>query len=189
MRRLWLLSLLLAAATLATAQAAPSSTPPVQHPPNEWGESNSGPRGAATPATDLSPTTPVITIYGLCAPPKAGAKPTPQAECKTVVTRAEFEKLANALQPKMTPQVRRQLANQYPQIVYMSELARKRGLDKDPHFLEMLRFTRMDSSKSNWNVPSKTRPKTFPRLRSKTTSTRTPRISSRFPSCASLCQR
>jgi hypothetical protein len=59
------------------------------------------------------------------------------------VTRAEFEKLANALQPKMTPQVRRQLANQYPQILYYSEEAKKRGLDKDPHYLEMFRFYKM----------------------------------------------
>lgn len=44
----------------------------------------------------------------------------------------------------MTPQVRRQLASQYPQILYFSEEAKKRGLDKDPHFLEMLRFTKME---------------------------------------------
>jgi len=150
MRRLRLLLLLLtsiAAAALANAQAAPTSSAPpspTQRPPNELGESNGTGRGPAAPASDLPPTTPVITIRGICAPPKTGTPPTPQPECKTVVTRADFEKLAGALQPKMTPQVRRQLANQYPQILFMSEEARKRGLDKDPHYLEMLRFTKME---------------------------------------------
>jgi len=137
----------IAAAALANAQAAPTQSArpsSTQHPPNELGQSNATNRGPAEPASDLPPTTPVITIRGICAPPKAGVTPTPQAECKTVVTRADFEKLARALQPKMTPQVRRQLANQYPQILFMSEEARKRGLDKDPHYLEMLRFTKME---------------------------------------------
>jgi hypothetical protein len=94
-------------------------------------------------ANDLPPSAPVITIHGVCPPPKSGSPPVPQSQCKTIVTRAEFEKLATALQPKMTPQVRRQLANQYPRILVMSEEAKKRGIDKDPHYLEMLRFTRM----------------------------------------------
>jgi hypothetical protein len=149
MRRLRLLLLLLssiAAAAWAHAQAAPPSSPPpsTQRPPNELGESSGAGRGPVAPASDLPPATPVITIRGICAPPKAGTAPKPQSECKTVVTRADFEKLAGALQPKMTPQVRRQLANQYPQILFMSEEARKRGLDKDPHYLEMLRFTKME---------------------------------------------
>jgi len=150
MRRLRLLLLLLAsiaAAALANAQAAPSSSgpaPATQHPPNELGESNGPGRGPAAAVSDLPPATPVITIRGICPPPKAGVAPKPQSECKTVVTRADFEKLATALQPKMTPLVRRQLANQYPQILFMSEEARKRGLDKNPHYLEMLRFTKME---------------------------------------------
>jgi len=94
-------------------------------------------------ANELPPSTPVITIHGVCPPTKAGSTPVPLSGCKTIVTRAEFEKLATALQPKMTPQVRRQLANQYPRILLMSEEAKKRGIDKDPHYVEMLRFTRM----------------------------------------------
>ncbi len=145
---LWLLLASLTAATSAGAQAGPPSSGaavPPPHPPNELGETSAPGRGSSAPApSDLPPTTPVITIRGVCPPPKAGATPVPQSQCKTVVTRAEFEKLANSLQPKMTPQVRRQLANQYPQILYYSEEAKKRGLEKDPHFLEMLRFTKME---------------------------------------------
>jgi hypothetical protein len=148
LRLLWLLLASLTAATLAGAQAVPTlpGTPavPAQHPPNELGETNAPGRGPSPSVpSDLPPTTAVITIRGVCPPPKTGATPVPQSQCKTVVTRAEFEKLANALQPKMTPQVRRQLANQYPQILYYSEEAKKRGLDKDPHYLEMFRFYKM----------------------------------------------
>jgi PPIC-type PPIASE domain len=32
------------------------------------------------------------------------------------------------------------ITHQYPSILYKSEIARKRGLDKDPHYLEMLKF-------------------------------------------------
>jgi hypothetical protein len=149
LRLLWLLLASLTATASARAQAGPPpgapASVPTPHPPNELGETNAPGRGTFAPVpSDLPPTTPVITIRGVCPSPKAGATPVPQSQCKTVVTRADFEKLANALQPKMTPQVRRQLASQYPQILYFSEEAKKRGLDKDPHFLEMLRFTKME---------------------------------------------
>jgi peptidyl-prolyl cis-trans isomerase C len=151
MCRLWLLLLLanVQAVTLATAQAAsptsaPVAPPATRRPPNELREPSAANRVTGSPASDLPPTTPVITIRGFCPPSTAGAAPAAQGECKTVVTRSDFEKLANALQPKMTPQVRRQLANQYPQILYWSEEAKKRGLEKDPHYLEMLEFTKME---------------------------------------------
>jgi len=152
MRKLWLLALLLAtlaSAALAMAQAAPSSSPAPtpqkpQRPPTEMGGEGEEGRGASAPAaSNLPPTTPVITIRGVCEPPK-GASAAAQSECKTVITRAEFENLANALQPNMALQVRKQLASQYPQILYMSQEARKRGLEKDPHYLEMLKFTKME---------------------------------------------
>ena len=152
MRGLRLLLLLLAsiaAAALANAQTAQSAgQSSAQHPPNELGQSSGTGRGPAEPASDLPPTAAVITIRGVCTPSKADAPPIPQADCKTIVTRADFEKLATTLQPNMPSHVRRQLANQYPQILFMSEEARKRGLDKDPHYLEMLRFMKMQLLKA-----------------------------------------
>jgi len=152
MRRLrplwWLVASLMTTAT-AGAQAGPQSpsapaSPQSHRPPNDVGATSEPGRVQPSPATsELPASTPVITIHGVCPPPKSGSSPVPLSECKTIVTRAEFEKLATALQPKMTPQVRRQLANQYPRILLMSEEAKKRGIDKDPHYLEMLRFTRM----------------------------------------------
>jgi len=90
----------------------------------------------------------VITIHGYCPSSQAAASKDSKADCKTVVTRAEFEKLVDTLQPdKNSPmplQVRQRLANEYPQILYMSAEARKRGLENDPHYLALLKFTKME---------------------------------------------
>jgi hypothetical protein len=79
-----------------------------------------------------------MTIKGFC------ADATQQGDaCKTAITRAQFEKLANALQPGMSPAIRRQLATQYSSMLRMSSAAEKRGLDKDPKFEEMMQYARM----------------------------------------------
>jgi len=90
--------------------------------------------------SSVPPTAAVITIKGLCDTPKAGAA---KSECKTVVTRAEFERLANALQPNMSPPVRKQLASAYPRYILMAKEAQKLGLDKDPHYIETLKFAKL----------------------------------------------
>ena len=136
-------------ADLALAQLAPSSPPPPvpqkpQAAPVERGEEEREGRAVAAPRTsNLPPGTPVITINGVCETPKAGA-PAGKSGCTTVITRAEFEKLADGLQPNMPPQVRKQLATQYPQILFMSQQAHKRGLEQNPHYLQMLNFTKME---------------------------------------------
>jgi peptidyl-prolyl cis-trans isomerase C len=98
---------------------------------------------------------PVITVRGVCpAPPKPAAakgatvKPatatkTAPADCKTVITKAEFEKLANAVAPNVTPQVKKQLAGVLPRVIAMSDAAKKQGLDKRPEFAETLKFAKM----------------------------------------------
>ncbi|HEX9110314.1 MAG TPA: peptidylprolyl isomerase [Terriglobales bacterium] len=91
-----------------------------------------------TAELQVAPTDPVITVQGVCADAsKIGDS------CKTVITKAQFEKLANALQPNMTPTVRRQLATAYSRMLVMSAEAEKRGLDKQPQYDEELRFARM----------------------------------------------
>jgi PPIC-type PPIASE domain len=130
-------------AELALAQLAlPSPPPPApQRPSVERAEDHGGQAVAASKPSNLPPATPVITINGVCEAPKPGA---PKSACTTVVTRAEFEKLADSLQPNMPPQVRQQLAMQYPQILFMSQQARKRGLEQNPHYLQVLKFTKME---------------------------------------------
>jgi hypothetical protein len=54
-----------------------------------------------------------------------------------------LRKLAEALQPGMSPAVRRQLATAYSRNLRMSTVAEKRGLDKGPTFEEKMTFARM----------------------------------------------
>ena len=92
----------------------------------------------APPEVKVGPDDPVITIKGFCADSSLQGD-----ACKTVITKAQFEKLADALQPNMAPAMRRQLAAAYSRMLTMSTAAEKRGLDKTPHFDEATRFARM----------------------------------------------
>jgi hypothetical protein len=76
--------------------------------------------------------------------PSSAAPPsTAPADCKTVVTKDEFEKLLKGVAPTPTPQVRRQLGSVLPRIIAMSNQAQKEGLDKTPEFQEMVKFAKM----------------------------------------------
>jgi PPIC-type PPIASE domain len=159
MSKSWLLCALMG--TLAFGQAAPSTPPPPQ-PRSAQAENEAKPpadTSASVPATAA-----VITINGVCAAqPKtaaakgAAAKPAasttkdkdeddekaPAAGCKTVITKAEFEKLANALAPNTTAQQRKQLAGVLPRVIAMSSEAKKEGLDKTQQYDETVKFVRM----------------------------------------------
>jgi hypothetical protein len=170
MRKSWLLCVLLG--TLAWGQAAPGTPPPPAAAPGNAQAPvpmarPQGPPGAqqapmAPPDTSASvpATAAVITIVGVCpAQPKTAAakgttaKPatagktpaakTPAADCKTIITKAEFEKLANALAPNLTPQLRKQLGSILPQLIAMTNAAEKQNLDKTPEFKQKLKFARM----------------------------------------------
>jgi peptidyl-prolyl cis-trans isomerase C len=157
MRKSWLVCALLG--TLAWGQAAPGTPPPGQAAPTPG---RMTPPQAAAPDTSASvpADAPVITVNGVCAAqPKAAAaktaadktdaaaaKPvakTTAADCKTVITKAEFEKLAAGIAPSITPQLKRQLASVLPRFIAMSAEAKKRGLDKTPRFEETVKFAKM----------------------------------------------
>jgi hypothetical protein len=154
MHKIWLVCVLLGG--VAWGQAAPAA--PAQ-PPAPQGQMPGTPRPpAAMPdtAASVSETAAVITVKGVCpAQPRPAAakgatvKPTSAttktatADCKTVITRAEFEKLANAVSPNVTPQLKKQLAGVLPRFIAMSDAAKKQGLDKTPEFAETLRFAKM----------------------------------------------
>ncbi len=82
----------------------------------------------------VNPDDPVITIKGFCADSTLKGD-----ACKTVITKAQFEKLADSIQPGMAAPMRRQFATRYSQVLTMSSEGEKRGLDKTPHFEEALR--------------------------------------------------
>jgi hypothetical protein len=106
---------------------------------------------ASVPATAA-----VLTIDGVCPaqsktatakPAAAGAKAseakTSSGDCKTVITKAEFEKLVSALAPNPTAQQRKQLAGILPRVIAMSTEAKKEGLDKSPQYDETVKFVKM----------------------------------------------
>src|SRR5271163_4284555 len=116
MRSQYLVCLLLAG--FAYGQAAPPATPST--PPSAAaamaGQTPTTPEKA--PEAKVGPDDPVMTLKGLC------ADATLQGDaCKTVITRAQFEKIADALQPGMTPAFRRQLATRYAMVLKMTAAA------------------------------------------------------------------
>jgi hypothetical protein len=90
----------------------------------------------------------VITIVGVCPEQSANGKATqaagtPAADCKTVITKAQFETLANNLAPNITPQQKKQLAGLLPKWIAMSDQATKKGLDKTPQFEDKVKIAKM----------------------------------------------
>lgn len=131
MRSKWLVCLLFGGIVFGQAPAKPPMPHP--HPAAEDADPDSDAAAAKVGLND-----PVITVKGMCDDPsKAGDA------CQTVVTRAEFEKLGEAIRPKMPPNVRRQLATYYSRMLPMTKEAEKRGLDKTPKYGELIRFARM----------------------------------------------
>lgn len=103
------------------------------------------------PSSQVPPTAAVITVQGLCPASatsarttatrtRTAANPASAADCKTVITRAQFERLADALNPQMPLPTKRQLAEAYPRLLLFGQKAREMGLDKEPQFQEMMRF-------------------------------------------------
>lgn len=86
----------------------------------------------------VGPDEPVLTFDGFCADNIPRDRP-----CKTIVTRAQFEKLTEALQPGMPLELRLKVANAYARMIRMAAAAEKRGLDKTPAFEEEMRYARL----------------------------------------------
>lgn len=140
----WLVCALLG--TLAWGQAPPGAPAP--------------PARAEAPAdtsASVPPEAAVLTIVGVCPAAAthttaekhtASAKTSPASakaadSCKTVITRAQFEKLANGLAPNMTPQLKRQLVSVLPRLMALAQAAEKQGLENTPQFKETMKFARM----------------------------------------------
>ena len=97
------------------------------------------PMAPTTPA-NVAPDAAVITVQGMCEKPAASAATT---DCKTVITRAEFEKAINAVQPNMPDAAKKQFANRYVVALYLAEKAHELGLDQGPEFDEKMYLARL----------------------------------------------
>ena len=134
--RRWLCLLLLAA--VAWGQAAKPAARPA--PPKAATASGAAATSTAG-AANIGPATAVITIAGLCDKPPADKSKA--ADCKTVVTRAEFEQLVAAVAPTIAAPARKQLATQYGMALVMVHRAHEMGLDQGPRFQELMRVARI----------------------------------------------
>jgi hypothetical protein len=115
----------------ASAPQAKANPSPAQGP--------AAPTGVSVKTeSQVAPGDPVITVKGVCEDASKQGD-----DCKTVVTREQFEKMANALQPGMSPPIRRQLAMTYSRLLLMSSAAEKKGLDKSQQFEQMMLYSRM----------------------------------------------
>ena len=163
MRKSWLLCVLMG--TLAWGQAqsgtTPAQAPPPQASPSPAQAPGQAPAPAAKPPAppkEIADTAVVITIKGVCAPKttapasktatgKATAAPARKpADCKTEITKAQFEKLAKSLQQGPNPlnaQQKRQLATMLPRSMAMSDIAKSKGLDKTEAFKTKVKFLQM----------------------------------------------
>jgi hypothetical protein len=155
-------------ASLALAQTSllPQSGEPSAPPERHRHEDDDEPPPAS--AASVPPDGPVITVQGVCdhasdaASLGGGAKgqgsPAPDsaknesagspagsksAGCKTIVTKAQFEKLVDAIDPQMPATGKRRLALSYPGLLLFADKAHELGLDRDPRFAEMMRFASM----------------------------------------------
>jgi hypothetical protein len=108
----------------------PSAGSPTSLPP--------GPAPAVDPGASLPADTPVITLSNICA---KGAG----AECKTVITKGEFEKLvtAGSARNSLSAPERTRIVQPFAQIVVLDVTAEKQGMDKQPDVENMLKVARM----------------------------------------------
>jgi parvulin-like peptidyl-prolyl isomerase len=144
-------------AKAAGANQAASPAPNKTEMKEEEAEAQA-PKPPAKPAPVLPATTPVITLNfckGAAASKSkttAATKAPEAANCKTVITKAEFDKVLDAAIPKnrrppggdVPQQVRQAVAKEYLNIYIMAREAEKRGFPaKDPTTQEMLKLSRM----------------------------------------------
>jgi len=147
MRSLLAAMLLVLPLSLSAQQPAapPSNEPPaanqeVAKPPAK----ESGTQSAAKPPTpkkEVAPNDAVITLTGAC--PEAGGASQATGECKNVVTRAEFERIKNALAPDAPESANRQIAQGYAQALVVNNEALKEGVQNDPGAEEIFKYARM----------------------------------------------
>jgi hypothetical protein len=121
------------ALSLVTSAQQPSPAPgPPRH-------SKGGPaqtEAAANP-TAVGMDEAVITLKGACQP-SGGLQPA--KDCVSTITREQFEKLANALQPEMAAEAKRNFALNYARLLVFSDAARALQLENDPNVQLLLHF-------------------------------------------------
>ncbi|MGA8489592.1 MAG: peptidylprolyl isomerase [Terriglobales bacterium] len=121
------------------------------------GKTDGGDASSPSAASEVAPNAAVITIVGLCdntasatgttasAPknslgPAQASAPVTGANCKATITRAQFEGVVDAINPKANIGQRHRFAKEYAELLLFDHKARQLGLDKDPDFQQYLQF-------------------------------------------------
>jgi parvulin-like peptidyl-prolyl isomerase len=130
------------AMTYAQQPASQAAPPPAGQSASMPGMSgNSTPSTPAPDPNKVPMNEPVITLKGACQAKSGEPAPT---GCISTLTREQFEKLTNALQPAdrgpVPPDVRRRFATQYAKLLAFSDAARQLGLENDPRVKEIFAF-------------------------------------------------
>jgi hypothetical protein len=82
----------------------------------------------------------VIEVQGLCDHAKSAG------DCKTVLTRQQFETMLEAVSVTAqisSPAAKRSLAEGYVQLLALADAGEQAGIDKDPHFQELMQIVRV----------------------------------------------
>ena len=99
---------------------------------------------AADLTSKIDPAQPVITIHGVC--DGAAQKNKDSASCSKVITREEFEKLVNALNPggqTISPHARQTFAQIYTESLALEAAAKNAGLEDTPQFPQIMAWMRL----------------------------------------------
>jgi hypothetical protein len=110
--------------------------------PSGAGAKPAAPQSQSLETPTVALDAPVVTIAGLCENPRTDKAP--DANCKTVITRAEFEKIIDAVQPSMRPRARREFAQTYANALVMAHKAEQLGLDKGDNFEQQMKIARIE---------------------------------------------
>lgn len=102
--------------------------------------SKTAPMAPPSSSEVIAPSTPVITVAGIC--DKGGS---PSSGCNTIVTREQFERLAQVVQPGIDAAGRQRLAALYSQLLVFANAAQQRGLDKSADAQESLHFAQLQA--------------------------------------------
>ncbi len=118
--------------------ASTSGAAPAYQPPQD-DDHQALPASASKVGSDAA----VITIKGFCEPPSPASGENRPATCQLQFSRAQFEKLADAVLTHKQISMLRQLAESYPNLLAMAQAAETRGLDKKERVQQRLAFTRL----------------------------------------------
>lgn len=107
------------------------------------------PDDVLSPAQRVPQNATIITITGLC------SRSSPMAfdpDCKTLMTRAQFEQVLNAVQPGSPQAVRKRFAVDYTHTLVKARKAHELGLEKQPDFDSRVEVLRLASTRKAFEL-------------------------------------